>query len=414
MLKKWGPALLLAVSILAILVWARCTEPDVVRHEPISSSFLRADAIAIVGELGPDTNWSGEINEDLLSEMSPEGRAALDIGPDLEKMRRVANKSLAIDLNAHERSVSIEGSTSLIDSIQVLIALIACETVINDRDSAMRHARFANDETIRALETANDIEQWSEASATRLLFIASVMEIAADPGWSPVQRSLLVPPPNSDLHRRSLCHVFKRDLFANIVPKVGEASERSDLEGVVAECLFDAPDETATSIVSALIGRHERAFDPRLTVKAMAGSIKALTDAMTKNWPETERVLDDVARAQQIWVGLDGIAKLETAPSALAVKELKTRIAVTENPVGLALINRERLSWSNYVQSSFVADMKEAIAQIGLSKQSDADSINDPLTGGPFDLTGAKPRSKLTKVGEPYSFIKEFLGPSVP
>ncbi len=410
MLKKWGPALLIAVAIVAMVVWAKCFETPIEHHEATKEWELRDIAVSIVREPTKSAQWTGEINRDLLSPLSAESRVAVDIGADLEEMRRVASDQLAANLRVHERSPVMEGSTSLIDSTQILMALIACETVLGDRKSAIIHARFANEISINALKSANSIEQWSQASAARMLFSESLAKIATDPGWTKVQRMFLGSFAH-DLHRQSLARVIHLNLFDPIAIDVAEASERRDLQNVVAESIFQDPTEDETALVSALLVGHKRAFSPEKTMTSMSHSVKDFMASLSKPWGESEKVLDLLSESQSIWVEFEDILQKDDLSATATIKDLKAKIARTENPVGLALLHRQRLSWSNYVQSAYVADAKEAMAQIAIHKGTrdfDAATINDPLTGKPFDLTGKTPKTSLKDAGAVYSFVRAF------
>lgn len=413
MLKKWGPALLIAVVLSGLLIWSQCVEPPVEKHSAVTAQELREIAKSIVFEF-PNSNASaGPFEGSGFSVVSEKAKQLMSIGSDMNVMRRLATVESVADLELGLKDGAFLDPKREIETIQGLIALISANFVIGNAAKAYEHIELADFLTGNFFNHATSLEGWTVCSASRLLYIESLTNMVSAREWDRATLLHIAKSISSVEHRRSLRRVLRTVLFDKSIKSVSDASKQQDLVKLTAEHIFSEPTEDAAALIAALLYRHTRVFSPKQTITSMSHSVKSLMESLGKPWVESEKVLDLVAESQAIWIGLDKILQMDDISATTAIKELKIRIDSTENPVGLALINRERLAWSNLVQSAYVADAKEALLRFTIESGTegfDPTTILDPLSGKPFIYAEKTPKSSLKQAGKNYPFIRAFAG----
>ena len=237
-------------------------------------------------------------------------------------------------------------------------------------------------------------------------------------GWTDEANTDIVDFHLAPSHRAALGRVLHRRFIEQRIPEIAKASKATDLADLVADALFEDPTEDETQLIKGLIKRHTRAFRPETTAEAGAESVRQIVAALEGPWISSKTILDLVTSTQSAWSTLFEVLDADEALAIVQITKLKEQIETLENPVGLALLHRDRTSWASLVQSAYVADAQEALFKIALlrsvGRHDEAAKVIDPLTGEPYDLTGAAIKSKAQDIGDPYAFLKAFAGAEIP
>lgn len=384
-MRKWGPAVLIAVALAGMLLWSQCGAP------PPGPGYAASDALDLwpvaerhIGELPQDAPWFRERLSTLdLENLGPKAQAMLDMCGAPEDFGRSVDdmglKQIQWEIDKREPGTTTPLLTHLKGRIAIGRALLAR----GDKVKGYASLQLALDESAKCVATPRTVAQWEEAHTARLFVLEAVTNCLNAEGRS-AAASLFKSLPSAE-HRSGLGSALVFNFRDVVVPRVAEASKLERASVAAGFALFAEQEdrEEKQQLVAAMLQGHPRAFSPELTVEAGAESVRALRDAMGGPWAGTRGVLDQVRETQKFWDDFDALLTLDQAQAIEKAKALGERARSLENPVGLALLHDERRSWSGMVQSAYVADAKEAVFRYALSRAAGVDelAVTDPLTG---------------------------------
>jgi hypothetical protein len=392
-MRKWGPFVLVGVALVVLLVWSQCSGPA-----RGFSSATEAELRAIAGETLPDLHLITSVGFPTVDRtaLEPAVLALLDTTAETPPTAEDHERLKAAVLTSREPL-----GPGFADWVSVCIAVVRAEIALGDVDVATSAFSTCMQETQRALSSAKTVEEWEAAQIARLRFLDAATTLAIDKEQA--LASLL-----AGQHRESLGQVLQLRFLDVVVPKVAAASSSDRLSRVVAQELAPDAGDDVTELVAALLRGHTRTFNPQLTVKAGAESVRQLRAALLEPWPEARAVLGHVNDAQSLWADFLGMLQSDEDTAVAQVTALKARVDRLENPVGLALLHNERTSWSGLVQSAYVGDAREAAFAAWLTGSATA---QDPISGGPMRVgTDGEARSASDGKDDGYPFIQAFVG----
>lgn len=408
-MRKWGPAVIIAVVIGAIFVWSQCGGSESGRPMARTQEELIQTAAASLKTVEPDWKWdAGDVCSFDVGTLSPESQSALNRVTDttfapppgfLEDLSRA--------LAAHAPGPSRDGG--LHD--WVLVKLAACRAALYGRDlePALSSLLDAAHRSESAIATATTIDEWQQAQIARLRFLDLAPVILSDPKWETMLDSATEAVRKQAHHRTALGRVVQRRFLTDTIPAVAIASNSTDIPQVVVDALYPQPQGDERDLVAAMLRGHARAFDPDVTVIAGAESVQQLRDALAKRWPDSRAVLDVARKSGEFWADFRALLELDEARAVERVKELKKEVDQIENPVGFALLDRERTSWPGLVQSAYVADAREVAFQAFLYRLHGATrTLTDPFSGDAFDSTGTAIQFMSDGRDGEYPFVQAF------
>ena len=391
-MRKWGPFVLVGVALVVLLVWSQCSGPAR-GFSPVTEAELSAIAEESLPDL-PLVTSVGFPSVDRAA-LEPEVVALLDTTGATPPTAEDHERLKAAVLTSREPL-----GPGFADWVSVCIAVVRAELALGDVKTATGTFYACMEETARALVSAKTVEEWEAAQIARLRFLDAAPTLAIDKEQALV--SVL-----AGRHRESLGRVLQLRFLDVVVPKVAAASSSERLSRVVAQELVpDAGDDVA-ELVAALLRGHTRTFNPQITVKAGAESVRQLRAALLEPWPEARAVLGHVKEAQSLWADFLEMLLSDEDTAVAKVTALKARVDRLENPVGLALLHHERTSWSGLVQSAYVGDAREAAFVGWLSGSATA---TDPISGGAMRVgTDGVARSASDGKDAGYPFIQAFV-----
>ena len=415
--KKWGPVFFIAAALAVLLLWSRCAEGPIEGYSEVKLGDLVKRAEVVLGPEPEGARWSAaDLRAPDERGLGDEARAMLEAGAGASGLGKHASQRSVAELQtALDRAAGPEVD-ALTRRARAEAALVHALSSLGRPSEAFARLNLLDEETGRAVESAQALDQWQQSQAARLYFLDAVRAIAKAEKWAPASLVAVAERLGRTSQRASLGRVLQRRFLMDVLPKVAEASKSGSPAATVCTALFAEPSEDQKKLVAELLHMHPRAFSPELTADAGALAVKELQAALVGPWPPMERTLDKVAAAQRVWAEYLAFLQRADAKSVAEIADVKRAIDSTENPVGLALLHNERTGWSSLVQSAFVADAKEAALKLALLRAAGkgTDQVVDALTGGAFLIEGSTARSALTTVGESYPFVKAFAGAATP
>lgn len=396
-MRKWGPAVFLAVALGAFLVWAQCGEEPVVGYDSRTVVELMPIAERILGGQPRLRAWSGEQTIDATKSPNVEELIANVDSPRFDSLLR--RDSLVELRQAIEMAPTPNPDPSrILDT--VLLHLTYCRAALAKGDRATAETQLMAAATMSrdAVETAHTVEQWQHSQIARLRFLEVVPVLLR--AWPKSGLAAMQPLVQVPDHRASLGRVLTLRYMDSGLNTIAEASERSRPSRAVSFALYGTEEGDEERLIASLLHRHPRAFSPELTVEAGAESVKSLRDSLGQSWANSRDVLDKVAATQKFWSDFQAMLDMSEGDATQKVTELGLAAHSLENPVGLAVLHSERLSWSGLVQSAYVADAKEAAFQYMLTG-----TATDPISSGELKVEDGK-ATFASNGNENYPFIK--------
>ena len=410
----WSGIAALGVLLLGLLIYVKACEKPIEGFSPATETELLAIAEEVLGDTPANVNWSGETtfvaDEDVLSDFEQEAAdAILDQQPFPTRLSNDLIEVAVGDAMSHNTFSKGYGSPL---NLRMHMAYARTFAVLSDQGLFMLVTGFPSRATSEAVGTATSVDEWMQAQAARMLFLQAMSVSLEYDGWTDETKAEVLSILETPSHRAALGRVLHRRFIEQRIPEIAEASNATDMAQTAADALIDDPTDDETKLISALLKRHTRAFSPEATAESGAESVRQIVAALQGPWASSQTVLDRVVSGQSAWSTLFDVLNADEALAIIQIKHLKEQIDSLENPVGIAILHRDRTGWANLVQSAYVADAQEALFKIALlrasGKDDEASKVLDPLTGEPYDLTGISIRSKATDIADPYGFLKAF------
>jgi hypothetical protein len=408
-MRKWGPAVIIAVVLGALFVWSQCGGPGSSSQTARTQEELIQTAAASLKSVEPDWQWdASDVCSFDVGTLSPESQSTLNKVTD-STFAPPAGFLADLDraLGAHKPGPSRDGG--LHDWLLVKLAVCRAALASGNAESALASLLDAASRSESAIATATTIDEWQQAQAARLRFLDLAPVILQDPKWGSIREGATEAVRRQAQHRSALGRVVQRRFLTDAIPAVAVASSSTDIPQVVVDALYTQPNGDEHDLVAAMLRGHSRSFNPDLTVVAGAESVQQLRDALARRWSDAREVLDNARKSQKFWSDFRALLDLEEAQAVERVKELKKEVDQIENPVGLALLDRERSSWSGLVQSAYVADAREVAFQAFLLHLHGATrSLTDPFSGEAFEPTGDAIQFRSDGRDSEYPFVQAF------
>ena len=410
-MRKWGPFLGL-VAFLAILSgYALFCEAPIERHTEVSSEAVESIALMILGDpptVGAPAERVGSYDETIISDLGWEAvDFSLNDEPFPDRFGEVAGELALSAKSGFELPV-----TDPLRDARISVAHIRARVVAGDRD-AVSYAVVLLEDSANRIAQATTVPDWMSAQSERLLILEGLSASLKNDRWSEDDRSSLANSAQLAGHRAGLGQVLHLRFVNDILTTIAKSSEETRAAKIASTALYDQPTEEETELISALLHRHPKAYNPTETVEAGAESLRQLKAAMKTSWAETQAVLDQVTEVQSPWLQLENVLAMSDTEAIIEIKNFKLKLDTIENPVGLALLHKERLSWSNLVQSAFVADSMETqfFADLleGTGTSIELSGVMDPLTGDLWNPSSLNHQEALALVGDDYPFFKAYI-----
>jgi hypothetical protein len=293
----------------------------------------------------------------------------------------------------------------------VLAKIAVCRAALSagDVETALAALLDAAARSESAISTATSVDEWQQAQIARLRFLDLAPAVLSDPQWGAMREGATEAARKQAQHRSALGRVVQRRFLTETIPAVAVASNSTDVPQAVVDALYTQPTGDERDLVAAMLRGHSRSFNADLTATAGAESVQQLRDALAKRWPDAREVLDTARKGQKFWNDFRALLDFDEAQAVERVKGLKEEVDQIENPVGLALLDRERSSWSGLAQSAFVADAREVAFQAFLFHLHGVKrSLTDPFSGETFESTVTEVLFKSDGGDAEYPFVQAF------